>query len=144
MKTRDRQQLSHTVVTVITVWTRALMGTLRWQQGKLILSFAHLFVRSRSSCTRTHLYFSLPLIRRLMQTLEILYTWFIVIHSHLAIHAPSSVLYFLLWQLIYTHAERPIQHATWIPAVSHWRNTTKARKKEKIYEIEKIRRHYVI
>lgn len=73
-------------------------------------------------------------------TLEMLCTWFIGIHSNISIHSPSSVLHFSSLR----HAERPIQNASWTPAVSHWRNTTKARKKAKMYEIEKIVHHYVI
>lgn len=128
MKTRNHQLLSHAVVTVITARTRALMGTLRWQQGKLILSFAHLFVHSHSF-PRIHVPsvgISLPLIIRLIQTLEILHLWFIAIHSHTSVHAPSSVMHFSSLRTR-MHAEKPIQNASWIPAVRHWRNTPTAR-----------------
>lgn len=96
MITRDHQLLSHTVVTVITAWTRALMGTLRWQ-GKLISVFpspvcSFTFFPSHTYTQLVFLFLSC-LIIRLIQTLEIFCTWFIAMHSHISIHAPSSVMH---------------------------------------------------
>lgn len=143
MKTRDHQLLSHTVVALFTARARALMGTCRWHQGTLILSFAHLFARSHSfPCTHALRWYSSSSHNKVyLDIKDIVY----VIDSDALPYIPFMrqvhSCTFLCRALAHTHAERPIQNASWIPAVSHWRNTPNARSEKKIHENQKETNH---